>query len=109
MSPGKQASQAGHAFLDAYLAAQEIRPDVALEYRGDSHGTKVVLRAKNQEQLLRAFEKAKAAGIPCALIIDSGHVMPPHFTGDPIVTALGIGPATRSEVARITGSFALAP
>lgn len=33
--------------------------------------------------------------------------MPPFFDGSPIVTALGIGPATREQIKKITKKFQL--
>lgn len=107
MPQGKLASQAGHAFLNAYLESQEQRPDIARFYQRDGLGTKVTLVAKNQEQLLKAYEACKQAGIPCSLIIDQHHIMPPHFTGEPIITALGIGPARKHEIHHITKRFSL--
>lgn len=45
---------------------------------------------------------AASAGIVAAVITDSGHVMAgTPFDGTPIVTALGLGPATREEVRHI--------
>lgn len=106
MSPGKAASQAGHAFK---LLTKQIITEhsvLAADYFSDGDmGTNVVLQAKNQFQLERAFQEAKAAGIPAELIIDSGHIMPPHFDGDPIITALGIGPASRDQIKQITKRF----
>lgn len=107
MSPGKLASQAGHAFLDTFAVCQKENPELAAEYHSGRHGTKVVAGATNEGQLMKAYELAKAAGLPCALIIDSGHVMPPFFDGNPIVTALGIGPARRDEIHAITKRFQL--
>src|SRR5690349_13889585 len=74
MSPGKAAAQAGHAYLDAYLVALDERPEIAREYRGDAHGTKIAAQAKSLEHLLRAYEAARAAGLPAALITDAGHI-----------------------------------
>lgn len=68
-------------------------------------GTNVVLKSKNLTQLERAFHNAKAAGLSCALITDTGHIMPPHFDGNPIITALGIGPALRQDIHFITKKF----
>jgi peptidyl-tRNA hydrolase len=109
MPPGKLAAQAGHAFLDAYLASLDARPACAHAYRADGHGTKIALRAHSLDDLLSAESMARRAGIPAALVTDSGHILPPHFDGSPIVTALGLGPAKRSEVRRITRRFALVP
>ena len=109
MPPGKLASQAGHAFLDSYLQALERRPEAALRYRETGHGTKVALVAPSLEEILQARAEAERIGLPWALIVDSGHLLPPDFDGSPIVTALGIGPARRSEVRHITKRFALVP
>lgn len=109
MSPGKQAAQAGHAFLGAYLAAVDLRPEISRRYAHLRPGTKVTLMAPDLERLHSACVRAEALGLPCAWIVDSGHVMPPHFDGSPVVTALGLGPVTREEVNRITRGFALAP
>jgi peptidyl-tRNA hydrolase len=107
MTQGKLASQAGHAYLDSFEACRIEDPGRAALYHNGSHGTKVCLGAKNEDQLRFTYELAKSAGLPCALITDSGHIMPPHFDGSPIVTALGIGPALRDEVHSITKRFQL--
>ena len=104
MSPGKLAAQAGHAFLDSFVQAV---PQLQYEYRAVGHGTKVTLAADSLDALLRAEHQCRLDGIPCALITDAGHVLPPHFTGAPIITALGFGPARRDEVRHITKRFAL--
>lgn len=109
MPPGKLASQAGHAFLDTYQKCLEEYPDRAELYRSDGPGTKVVLEADCEADLICTQQLAEAYGIPCALIIDSGHIMPPHFDGNPIVTALGLGPVRRDDRgAFITNRFQLA-
>lgn len=108
MPAGKLASQAGHAYLNAYLEALKTDPETAAEYQKDGIGSKICLKAKNLDKLLTAYEAAKAAGIPCSLIEDENHIMPPHFDGSPIITALGIGPALRSEIHPITKKFQVA-
>lgn len=103
MDKGKTASQAGHAFLDAYLIAQEERPETIPQYK-TNHGIKITLKAKNLYALERAYVEAKAAGIPCALITDLGYTV---FDGKPTITALGIGPARQEEIRNITKRFQL--
>ena len=98
MPPGKAAAQAGHAFLEAFFAAQQHDPDSAASYRADPPGTKVTLTARSEEHLLRLADRAAAAGLAPVLITDSGHILPPHFDGGPVLTALGIGPARASAV-----------
>lgn len=107
MPPGKMAAQAGHAFLGAYLESLAQRPDEAASYIDDAPGTKIVLEAPDLDRLLRARERARRAQLPCVLIRDRGHILPPHFDGSPIVTALGIGPVRRAEVRRVTGALPL--
>jgi PTH2 family peptidyl-tRNA hydrolase len=106
MSPGKLAAQAGHAYCDALHAALTRDPSIQQKYfRANSSGTKVTLVASSEFRLLRAYQDAQKAGLPCALIIDQHHVHPPHFDGSPIITALGIGPARRADVHAITKRF----
>lgn len=105
MPPGKLAAQAGHAFCDALDIAAQSCPDISSLYRTGRHGIKVCLAAKNEHAILRAYEEAQRAGIPAALIIDQHHILPPHFDGSPIITALGLGPARRSEINHITKRF----
>lgn len=107
MPPGKLAAQAGHAYLSAFTHAQTTHPEIAARYHRDGIGTKVCLVASSEFRLLRAYEDAKRAGLPCALIIDQHHVLPPHFDGSPIITALGIGPARQADVRPITKRFSL--
>ena len=108
MSPGKLAAQAGHAYTNTLLKALAINSNIVDHYETvDQIGTKVCLEAKDLNQILIAHEKAMHLGIPCSLITDSGHVMLPHFDGNPIVTALGIGPTTKDQVKNITKKFNL--
>ena len=101
MPPGKLAAQAGHAFLEAYLASP---PDEAAEYRADSPGTKVVL-AGGLSRIMRALDQCERRGIPHALIVDSGHICPPDFDGSPVITALGVG--LSPDAPRIASRFKL--
>lgn len=107
MPSGKLASQAGHAFLESFESCRNQDPVRAAEYKRDGIGTKVVLAAKTESELLVVKEKADQRGIPWALIVDSGHIMEPHFDGNPIVTALGLGPARREEIKDLTKKFQL--
>lgn len=104
MSIGKLAAQAGHAYLDAFLAAP---PDLTALYRTDGHGTKVCLAARSLDELLLAKELASLHDVPHAFVVDSGHVHPPHFDGSPITTALGLGPVTRAQGRGVVDRFRL--
>lgn len=107
MAPGKLASQTGHAFALAFEEAQRQDPEFCAEYKGTGNGTKLVMYAKNQGQLLRAYRELLELDVPCALVIDRGHVLPPHFNGQPIITALGIGPVYADRIQSITKRYTL--
>jgi peptidyl-tRNA hydrolase len=106
MPPGKLAAQAGHAYTDALWACLDEAPDQALAYRTTGiGGSKVTIQSRNLGQLERAARECAEAGIPHAVVTDSDHVLLPHFTGAPIVTALGIGPVTQAQCRHITKRF----
>ena len=106
MESGKIASQTGHAFLGAYLQCKN--EEILTEYHKDfpkSPGTKIVLKCPNLPQLLDVEEKCKNIGIPVFRVVDSG--CQNFFGGQPIVTALGIGPASKDQLKHITKKFQL--
>ena len=103
MTPGKKASQAGHAFLDSFLRSSTEQRD---SYIADG-GTKIVLSVATERELCALYYEARMSSLPCAMVIESEHVMPPDFDGSPIVTAVGIGPIRRSLAKRIIGSLRL--
>jgi len=103
MTSGKAASQAGHAFLDSFLTAS---PDNIRAYLDDG-GTKIVLTVSSERELCDLFHRAKTAKLPCAMVVEENHIMPPHFDGSPIVTAVGIGPLPRDQAKSITKGLRL--
>jgi PTH2 family peptidyl-tRNA hydrolase len=106
MPSGKMSAQAGHAYTDSLSIALEKDPTRYKNYRNDSlGGSKVTLKAKNENQLIISYNKCIEAGIPCSIVVDREHVLPPDFDGSPIITALGIGPCKKSEVKHITKKF----
>lgn len=105
MDTGKTSSQAGHAYLGAFLRAT---PELQAEYHKEfpEHpGTKICLQSETLGKLLLAENAAKEAGIPYFRVTDSG--CKNFFGGKPTITALGIGPATKSQVKHITKKFQL--
>jgi len=109
MTPGKSASQAGHAYLGAYIQALQQNPSLAAAYsveHPNSPGTKVCLEG-NLNRIMQAVDEAKRLGIPHFLVVDSG--CENFFGGQPIITALGIGPAKKHEIQTITRRFQLLP
>lgn len=106
MSSGKMSSQVAHASRLSLLEFISHNPHRASEFLScNSAGSVVVLQAKNQKCLEDIFTAAKAQGLPSALFVDSGHIMLPHFTGSPVVTALSIGPAARETMRSLTRKF----
>jgi len=104
MSPGKIASQAGHAYLGAFLDATTKTPAVASAYAQEAPGTKVCLHG-SLSAILKAADEAARLGVPHFLVVDSGCAN--FFNGEPTVTALGLGPATREQSHSITKKFNL--
>lgn len=101
MGTGKIASQAGHAYLGAFLQCKDSQ--ILQKYHADfpiHPGTKICLELKNLDQLLNAEQLAKEAGLSFFRVTDSGCTN--FFGGEPTITALGIGPATRSQINHIT-------
>ena len=105
MPIGKAIAQASHAFLDCYMKALLIRPEIAKLYLEKSHGTKVTLKAKSLYQLLKTHDELVDCGICVVLVTDSNHICLPDFNGSPIITALGIGPITREQSGRILKKY----
>ncbi len=99
MSPGKIAAQVAHASLEAYKAAKKKRSWLA---SWEAEGTKkVVLQAESLEALQALTKKARAAGIPLAIIKDAGFTEIPSGS----VTCLGLGPAPDEMINKITGNL----
>jgi peptidyl-tRNA hydrolase len=94
MPPGKLASQAGHAFLEAYRLADAQRQ---ARYHQDGLGTKVCLTVTSLQQLYAWYERLLSRNLPCALITDTGRNT--TFGGVPTVSALGVGPLDPEEAA----------
>ncbi len=106
MPPEKMASQAGHAFLGAFLQCHD--PSVLAQYHKDfpeSPGTKVCLAARSLAELLHAEQSARVAGLPAFRVVDSG--CENFFGGQPVITALGIGPATKAQIQHLTKKLKL--
>lgn len=100
MTAGKAASQAGHAFLSAYISAPPDARDAYHDADGDS--TKITLSARSEHELRHAYDAARAAGIPCSIVTEE---LPDHAI--PIPTAVGIGPVDRAAAKPITRKFSL--
>lgn len=104
MTPGKAAAQAGHAFCHTLLSCS---PELLHAYHAGDLGTKVCLQARDLAHIQTLHERATALGLPNFLVTDHGHAA--FRDGQPTVTALGVGPATREQVKHLLKSLPLLP
>jgi len=65
---------------------------------------KIVRYVTSEQELLASYEKAKEAGLPCALIQDSGHT---EFHGIPTYTTVAVGPAEADAIDEVIGRHPL--
>ncbi len=105
MGTGKISSQAGHAYLGAFInSSTEIQRSYHSEFPAYP-GTKICLQVDNLDQLLIAEQKAIEAGLSVFRVVDSG--CENFFKGEPTITALGIGPCRKKEIKHIIKKFKL--
>ncbi|HIG93011.1 MAG: peptidyl-tRNA hydrolase, PTH2 family [archaeon GW2011_AR9] len=96
---GKLAAQAAHASVEAVL-----KSDSKLVSTWRKQGmAKIVLKVKDEKELLSYLQQAKDAGLTTALITDAGHTVVAPGTK----TCVGIGPDEEEKIDGITGKLAL--
>jgi len=66
--------------------------------------TKICVSVDSEAALDGVVERARAAGVPCALVVDAGHT---EFHGVPTKTCCAVGPAWSDAVDAITGGLPL--
>ncbi len=88
---GKLIAQAGHAFIGCLSLSTQEMIDA---YINDGMQPKIVLKSKNEHELLRAESECKTSGINCYLVTDAGRTV----FAEPTITCLGIGPVTRDNL-----------
>ena len=66
--------------------------------------TKICVSVDSEAELDAVVERARAAGVPCALVVDAGHT---EFHGVPTKTCCAVGPAWSDAVDAITGGLPL--
>ena len=106
LGAGKIAAQVAHAAVSLY---DEITLEgssyyqSALEHWNEYGAKKIVLRAKNLDELKAVKKMCRQAKIPSILISDAGHTQVDPGTK----TVLGIGPEESEKLDKITGEFKL--
>jgi peptidyl-tRNA hydrolase, PTH2 family len=113
MRKGKMIAQGAHASLKVLVDAGEPDPRStgftiplypALAAWLGGRFTKVCVSASSEAELDAIVARARAAGLPCALIVDAGVT---EFHGVPTKTCCAIGPAWVDEIDAITGELPL--
>ncbi len=111
MRKGKMIAQGAHASLKVLLERGAIASDrfaIALTEPMAAwltgRFTKGCVSVDSEAALDAIVERARAANLPCALIVDAGVT---EFHGVPTKTCCAIGPAWDADVDAITGALAL--
>ena len=96
---GKACAQAAHASVEAVL-----RADLLLVESWRKQGmAKIVLKVKDERELVEYFQRAKEEGVASSLISDAGRTVIAPGTK----TCAGIGPALEEEIDKITQDLKL--
>jgi PTH2 family peptidyl-tRNA hydrolase len=121
MRKGKMIAQGAHAsmkvFFDKMRTQKNDRTDMYNKGRdkvmhlsneelewAEGLFTKICVSVNSEAELLEAYNKAKEAGLNCALITDSGLT---EFAGVQTNTCIAIGPNASEKIDLITGKFPL--
>jgi PTH2 family peptidyl-tRNA hydrolase len=112
MRKGKMIAQGAHASLRVILEAGRavdaktyaITMDEAMAQWMTGRFAKVCVGVTSEAELDEIVAKARAAGLPCSLIVDAGKT---EFHGVPTKTCAAVGPAWADEVDAITGHLTL--
>ncbi len=96
---GKLAAQAAHASVEAVLKSNK---DIVQDWR-DQGMAKIVLKVKDEKELVQYFQQAKDAKLTCSLITDAGRTVIAPGTK----TCAAIGPDEEEKIDKITGKLAL--
>lgn len=99
MSKGKTAAQSAHA---AVSVLDEADKKILAKWKSEGQ-KKIVVKAKNENELLEIANKAKKMKVPFSVISDAGltEVVPGTLT------AIAIGPDDEEKINKITGSLPL--
>lgn len=113
---GKLCAQASHASMKVLLDMMTLESKVKsvqmnLDLPHDSalsdwltgKFTKICVKGQSEEHIKDLYEKAKAADIPCSLILDAGLT---EFQ-EPTYTCIAVGPGWAEDVDKITGGLEL--
>ncbi|XP_015599539.1 peptidyl-tRNA hydrolase 2, mitochondrial isoform X1 [Cephus cinctus] len=104
MGKGKIAAQCAHAALECYRQASTDKKHEDLLYSWLRFGQpKIILKIPSEKELLTLAHNAQVAGLVTAVIKDAGRTQLEPGT----ISAIGIGPAPRVLVERLTSNLKL--
>ena len=96
---GKATVQVAHASVDAVLKSDS---NIVKEWRNEGMA-KIVLKVKNEKELVKYFQMAKDEKIASSLITDAGRTIIAPGTK----TCVGIGPEEEEIIDSLTGNLSL--
>jgi len=102
LSPGKLAVQVAHASVSCAVEAKRSKERWFKDWYSEGQ-KKVVLKARNLDELKDLMVLARSVGLTSVLVQDAGLTEVEPGT----VTCLGIGPGPNPEVDKVTGSLPL--
>ena len=102
ISKGKIAAQVAHAAVNCALKSKKSDPSNFRKWF-DEGQKKVVVKGENESTLRTLQQYARESGIVSSIVTDAGLTEIPSG----MVTCLGIGPATETQIDSITGDCAL--
>jgi PTH2 family peptidyl-tRNA hydrolase len=117
MRKGKMIAQGAHASMKVFFDMMywggtkrvahyilELRPGGAIWDWINGGFAKIAVSVDSEKELLSIYNQAKDAGLPVAIIRDSGRT---EFHGVPTLTAVAIGPAWSDDIDPITKDLKL--
>jgi PTH2 family peptidyl-tRNA hydrolase len=112
MRKGKMIAQGAHASLKVLVDRASVSTETLVipldeatrTWLVSGRFTKVCVSVDSEAALDAIVARAQAAGVPCALIVDSGRT---EFHGVPTKTCCAVGPAWADAVDAITGALPL--
>jgi len=96
---GKLAAQCAHASVDAVLKSDSLLVNA---WRNQGMA-KIVLKVKDEKELIKYFQLAKDQNLTASLITDAGKTVIAPGTK----TCVGIGPDEEQEIDQVTGKLSL--
>lgn len=102
MGKGKLAAQASHASLTSFRLVSMKYPDIARAWENMGQ-MKIVLKVKDEDELMEMLRRVHEAGIPAELIRDAGHTQVEPNT----ITCFGAGPWDEKEIDKVLGKLKL--